>query len=216
MTDNFEKQLSAKLGNRSIAPSGEAWQRIAHNRQQDKVVRKKNSFLKYVAALILILAIASVWFLLPAKNAGVTPQVASPVKPIKTAGPSLQQNEKISSYKEELATLAEGISYDTLQHAKGAIATVVAVAAQPDGIEVNSIPTIEVLSKNIQYKNETDDLLNDAMKQVAASKQLAPKTNDTALLKEVQAEMDQYYRDKAMKIFSLEHKTIRIAVRDKQ
>ncbi|MFY7730184.1 MAG: hypothetical protein ACOVRN_11760, partial [Flavobacterium sp.] len=55
---NLEQQLAEKLGNRSISPSDNAWERITFNRQQQagKKSRKKRS-LYWVAASIAVLLI---------------------------------------------------------------------------------------------------------------------------------------------------------------
>jgi hypothetical protein len=55
---NLEEQLAEKLGNRSIAPSQQAWERIARNRQQGKDNRqekKKKTFLYYAVAAVACL-----------------------------------------------------------------------------------------------------------------------------------------------------------------
>ncbi len=83
-------------------------------------------------------------------------------------------------------------------------------------VNVAALQRIQKLTKEDLYEQEVDYLLKNAVKEIATDKLLTAPTDDTALLKEVEAEMNDYYREKAMRIFSLQNKTIRIAVKDKQ
>jgi hypothetical protein len=223
---NLEEQLANKLGNRSIAPGGEAWERIARNREQGKdKKKKKRTYLYYAASIVLLMLFGGYFFATVNNHIEAGPQVVTSesiekTEKIKDAvdAPEFalpgQKSETVMAHKltepkedvvnrskEEVKMIAE--SYRGLQVNESLPHTSVAVLAE-----------VKTITKDKLYDQEVDYLLKNAFKEVAADKQLSKPTDNTALLKEVEAEMDEYYRDKAMSIFSLRHKKIRIAVRE--
>jgi hypothetical protein len=223
---NLEQQLADKLGNRSIAPNGQAWERIAHNRQLGKNKKKKTRVvLYYAASVVLLLLFGSYFFMTENSDTIMEPQVVNIDKTEDTidvnttvAVPEVvvqfRQSEVIAAdrvvkstvfphaYKEE-AVMASG-PYKELQ-VKESLSAVGLSAILPDK---------KALTKEQLSEQEVDYLLKNAVKEVAADKLLSKPTSDTALLKEVESEMDEYYREKAMSIFSLKNKKIRFAVKD--
>lgn len=225
---NLEQQLADKLGNRSIAPSEQAWDRIAHNREQGKNKKKKKRTVVYyyAASVVLFMLFAGYFFVSNNSNTIAEPQMVNSDKteatdknmPVAVPETKLlpKQNEKIIVFqKSEHKTNLPG-AYKEEAVAAPAFYKKPEVYENLPEISVASLPDIKVFSKDEIYKQEVDYLLKNAIKEVAADKQFKASTNDTALLKEVEAEMDDYYRQKTMKIFSLQNKTIRIAVKDKQ
>lgn len=226
---NLEQQLADKLGNRSIAPSEQAWDRIAHNREQGKNKKKKKRTVVYyyAASVVLFILFAGYFFVSDNSgtiaepqivNSGNTEEAIDKNTPVAVPETELlpKQNERTVVYQrnEQKANLPDVYKEKTVKAA--------AFYKKPEvnegfpEISVAALPDRKILSKDEIYEQEVDYLLKNAIKEVAADKQFKTSTNDTALLKEVEAEMDDYYRQKTMKIFSLQNKTIRIAVKDKQ
>lgn len=224
--NNLEQQLADKLGNRSIAPGGQAWERIARNREQGKDKKKKKRiYLYYAASIVAAVLVGSYFFATVNNNIEAGPQVVTLESIEKTEKiedavdvPEFvlpgQKSETSVAYKvteskqdivnrpkEEVKMIAE--SYKNLQVNGSLPQTSVAV-----------LPEVKSITRDKLYDQEVDYLLKNAFKEVAADKQLSKPTDNTALLQEVEAEMDEYYRDKAMSIFSLKNKKIRIAVRE--
>lgn len=226
---NLEQQLADKLGNRSIAPSEQAWERIARNREQGKNKKKKKRTViyYYAASVVLFILFAGYFFVSDNSgtiaepqivNSGNTEEAIDKNTPVAVPETKLlpKQNEKIIVFqKSEHKTNLPG-AYKEEAVATPAFYKKPEVYENLPEISVAALPDIKVFSKDEIYKQEVDYLLKNAIKEVAADKQFKASTNDTALLKEVEAEMDDYYRQKTMKIFSLQNKTIRIAVKDKQ
>lgn len=227
---NLEEQLAEKLGSRSIAPSQEAWERIARNRQQGKDSRekkKKKIFLYYAAAAAACLLFGSfAYFMMGADNDSIT-------------GPTMVNSDKEDVLKEAETPLTAPVNELPLkgdrkeplfyEHINPVIdiasvnqqqSTLVtdekhlAIKENQQEIVAAVMPVTKALTKDELYKAEVDYLLKNAIKEVAADKHLSNPTDNTALLKEVETEMDEYYREKAMSIFSLKHKTIRVVVKD--
>lgn len=225
---NLEQQLAEKLGNRSIAPTVQAWDRIALSRQQNKEkVNKKRTFVYYAASVVLVL-FSTGYFFMPRSNDAVTePQVVTfdktkedvealdPVIVPETVSVQTQTKTTVAYNKDSKQETNLVLKNEKIIVAPELYKKVLVNESLPQ-ISVAVVQPVKVYSKDEMYEREVNDLLYNAIKEMAADKQLSAPTNDTALLKEVEAEMDDYYRDKAMKIFSLQNKTIRIAVKDKQ
>ncbi|WP_330442674.1 hypothetical protein [Flavobacterium sp. C4GT6] len=229
---NLEQQLADKLGNRSITPSAKAWDRIANNRQQGKTQKKKKKMFAYYAAAAVFFLLASGYVFLMQNKTDVIitePQVvdggevATPVLPSEEAVVSksveIKETEAVAYKKPEVLVKKHSVEVVAEKQEMASVGNkeVVIKKKQPKfNLHVEPIEALVSIEEDEFYEQETDMLLEEAIKDVAANKYLSNTTNDTALLKEVEAEMDEYYREKAMSIFSLKHKTIRIAVKDKQ
>ena len=219
--NNLENQLRDKLGGRTIAPSAAAWDRLAHNRQQPKKGKKKFGFY-FIAASLAFLLLGSYAFFMntrPEANMimpGVVNATAKPdaVVPESTVVPqkvrevvvyALPPTQKITPAADEPAQRIFVQALDVVKNDAG-ITTAEGIAVAQTIIYRKNI------SKNDIYEAEANLLLEKSLRDVALQRQVAAPTNDTALLKEVETEMDAYYRSKAMNIFALKHKTIRFAV----
>lgn len=230
---NLEDQLKAKLNKREIAPSAHAWERIAHNRQQAKP--KKRFALWYVAASVLFFmagGYAVFMYLNTAAAITTVPGVVYTVKgqeasdPVKIITPQPKETVVQNSPEEALYSLSplKSTNLDNEKAIAVQHAQVYAVEAIRQDVGISSavmaqektIVSTKMLSSNDVYEAEAAMLLQQSAKEIAMDRQKAAPTNDTALLKEVETEMNDYYRDKAMRFFALKHKTIRFAVRDKQ
>lgn len=227
---NLEQQLADKLGNRSITPSVKAWERIAHNRQQGKTQKKKKMvFVYYRAAAVLFLLASGYIFIMQNKTDVIitepqvvgSDKVTAPVlpseEPVVTKSVEIKQPEVVAYKELEIKKQSYEVVAEKQEVVSVADSEALIEGKQPEfNLHVEPIEELVAIDEAEFYEQETDMLLKEAVKDVAANKNLSNTTNDTALLKEVEAEMDEYYREKAMSIFSLKHKTIRIAVKDKQ
>lgn len=228
--NNLEQQLADKLGNRSIAPGGQAWDRIAQNREQGKdKKRKKRTYVYYVASIVLLLLFGSYFFM--TVNNAVTieaqPQVVNSgntekkiksgdvVEDVEFALP-LQHTERVAAYK----ITKQNVDADVVNTTREEVPMIADSYKAPETREnlpeagVASLQPAKVFSKDERYDAEVDYLLKNAVKDIAVDKHLNTRTNDAALLKEVEGEMNEYYREKAMSIFSLKNKKIRFAVKN--
>ncbi|MGK4567560.1 hypothetical protein [Flavobacterium sp. 3HN19-14] len=89
-SNNFEEQLQRKLNQRAIAPTGNAWERIAYNRQIQ--VKKKRKAIIYWVAAAAIIAFGS--FSLLFRQQTILPENNVVVKEIPVAPQVLPQIEK--------------------------------------------------------------------------------------------------------------------------
>ncbi|WP_417354096.1 hypothetical protein [Flavobacterium sp.] len=227
---NLEQQLADKLGNRSITPSAKAWERIAHNRQQGKTQKKKKRvFVYYRAAAVFFLLASGYIFIMQNKTDIIitepqvvgSDEVTAPVlpleEPVVTKSVEIKHPEVVAYKELEIKKQSYKVVTEKQEVVSVADSEALIEGKQPEfNLHVEPIEELVAIDEAEFYEQETDMLLKEAVKDVAANKNLSNTTNDTALLKEVEAEMDEYYREKAMSIFSLKHKTIRIAVKDKQ
>ena len=222
---NLEQQLADKLGNRSIAPSEQAWDRIVRNREQGKdKKKKKTAYLYYVASIVVVMFFWGYFFMLDRDDVSIETQVVSSddqkeevdvnapdVVPETAVQP--KQIEIAASYEVEKNTNLSGVHKDEVRTISEPYKEVEPREILP-AVSVAFLHDKKILSKEQLSEQEADYLLRNAVKEVAADKLLSKPTSDTALLKEVESEMDEYYREKAMSIFSLKHKKIRFAVKE--
>lgn len=221
---NLEQQLADKLGNRSIAPSEQAWDRIVRNREQGKDKKKKTAYLYYAASIVVVMLFGGYFFMLDRDDVSIETQVVSSddqkeevdvntpdVVPETAVQP--KQIEIAASYEVEKNTNLSGVHKDEVRTISEPYKEVEPREILP-AVSVAFLHDKKNLSKEQLSEQEADYLLRNAVKEVAADKLLSKPTSDTALLKEVESEMDEYYREKAMSIFSLKHKKIRFAVKE--
>lgn len=227
---NLEQQLAEKLGNRSISPSDNAWERVAFNRQQQagKKSRKKRS-LYWVAASVAVLLAGGYFFMMALStpvNVNATPQVVqgkdvSPAQHIPNDSPKQSQIANVVTEPE----YAERKTANNLPNTKpindtdnqdqlAAVSNNKPLQLSPTEV---TLPEADIKAAGTVIaaaRPQEDVLLEKAMQDVAMQKQFKQTTNQEALLKEVESEMDEYYREKALRFFSLKYKKIRIVVKD--
>ena len=226
---NLEQQLAEKLGNRSVAPSAQASDRTARNSQQGKGKKKKQRIAFYCAASVMLVLLSAGYFFVSDNNndVGTEPQVVDSDKTekiIKSAEPVMipepvlqsQQNNEVVVYHEEKLPQIDFVQRKEEEKVIVTPYKNIQVNESLPEISVAALEDKQILTKEELYELQVDYLLKNAVKEVATDKLLKAPTDDTALLKEVESEMNDYYREKAMRIFSLQNKTIRIAVKDKQ
>jgi hypothetical protein len=220
--NNLENQLRDKLGSRSITPSANAWERLSHNRQQPKKGNKK-SVIYYVAASIVFLLVGGYAFLMNTHTEAdtVTPVIVNTVdKPTAPAKKAVvpQPTEAVALHA---LPVKEDIVKQTGVSASGTRAILPVLETATPNVSVHSAGEVAVaktiisqknISKHDIYEAEANRLLERSLNDIALQRQVSAPTDDSSLLKEVETEMDDYYRSKAMKIFALKHKTIRFAV----
>lgn len=227
---NLEQQLAEKLGNRSISPSDNAWERIAFNRQQQagKKSRKKRS-LYWVAASVAVLLIGGYFFMTTLStpiNINTTPQVVqgkdvSPAQHIPNDSPKQSQIANVVTEPEyterktgNMLPNTKRINDTDNQDELAAVSNNTPLQLTPTEV---TLPETDIKAAGTVIaaaRPQEDVLLEKAMRDVAAQKQFKQTTNQEALLKEVESEMDEYYREKALRFFSLKYKKIRIVVKD--
>ena len=227
---NLEQQLAEKLGNRSISPSDNAWERVAFNRQQQagKKSRKKRS-LYWVAASVAVLLAGGYFFMMALStpiSLNATPQLVqgkdvSPAQRIPNDSPKQSQIANVVTEPQ----YAERKTANNLPNTKPINDTdnQDQLAAVSNNKPLQLAPTEVTLPEgNIKKagtviaaaRPQEDILIEKAMRDVSAQKQFKLTTNLEALLKEEESEMDDYYREKAGRFFSLKYKKIRIVVKD--
>ncbi|KGO92207.1 hypothetical protein [Flavobacterium subsaxonicum] len=227
---NLEDQLQRKLKERSIAPSADAWERVAYNRQLTKKKNKKQP-LWYWAAACLIIAFGIGLFAVLQNNAATTQQpiqvvvtTAQPVEPAIIA-PAPAADTFVAPASVALTT-------QRVQHQKNTIQAPVSLPLDSVAVvnKATLLPQIElqkatevayalnrISQQNGQVtQNELDSLLLSAQKQIALErlKNTSEPASETALLKEAETEVDMSFREKALNIFKYKFKTIRIAIKD--
>lgn len=227
---NLEQQLTEKLGNRSISPSDNAWERIAFNRQQQagKKNRKKRS-LYWVAASVAVLLVGGYFFMMALStpiNINNTPQVVqgkdvSPAQHITNDSPKQSQIANVVTEPEyterktgNMLPNTKRINDTDNQDELAAVSNNTPLQLAPTEV---ALPEADIKAAGTVIaaaRPQEDVLLEKAMRDVAAQKQFKQTTNQEALLKEVESEMDEYYREKALRFFSLKYKKIRIVVKD--
>lgn len=230
---NIEDQLRERLGSRTIAPSGDAWERLAHNRQQSKKGKKKFG-VYFIAASVAFLLLGGYVVFMYLNTAVVTvapgvvnaPSKQEVVHPVKVIAPGVEETIALSIPETEhnVASPIKNNPANTPDVAGERTAAYAVEVTKNDVGGTNASALASAKAINIPKLTNTNDiyeaqaamLLQQAANDIALQRQRAKATNDTALLKEVESEMNDYYRDKAMRFFVLKHKTIRFAVRDQQ
>jgi len=222
--NNLEQQLADKLGNKSITPSGQAWDRIVRNREEGKdKKKKKRTYIYYAAAIVLLMLFGSYFFMLDNNNVKGEPQIVTTdaqKEAVDEKTPDAAPETEVLPKQREIAVSYEVEKNTGSDMRKEEVATITGVYKEvepEEGLTLTNVTTLQekrVLTKEQLYEQEADYLLKNAVKDLAADKQFKNRTNDAALLKEVEGEMNEYYREKAMSIFSLKNKKIRFAVKD--
>lgn len=225
---NLEEQLAEKLANRSITPTDNAWERIAFNRQQQAGKKRKKKYGLFMVAAVLLMFLTCGYFIGLVFNTGNTPgelpQVVQKDKAVKVIKSDAVQ--MVNPNLDEVVVAARNEVKQLNQHVKVLAETRedIQIGSNKTGEMPVMIPSTEVKTDELTIKatapviaesrTQEDVLLEKAMKELADSKQFKSATNQAALLKEVESEMDEYYREKALRFFSLKYKKIRIVVKD--
>jgi flagellar basal body-associated protein FliL len=226
---NLEEQLADKLGNRSITPSDNAWERIAFNRQQQagKSKQKKKRGLFMIAAVLLMFLTCGYFvtvMFMAEKPSGALQQVVQEdiqVKEIKPGKIKVQEadskelfvvarNEVKQSAQKNNTPVMDKVNVQMAEN-KADEQSLVMTPSEIKTDEASIRATAPVIAES---RTQEDVLLEKAMKDLAERKQIKATTNQAALLKEVESEMDEYYRERALRFFSLKYKKIRIVVKD--
>jgi hypothetical protein len=225
---NLEEQLVSKLANRSITPTDNAWERIAFNRQQQAGKKQKKKRGLFMVAAVLLVFLACGYFMGVVFNTentpGELPQMVHEDKAAKavnadamqTVRPNLDEvvvvaRNEVKQLDQQIKVLAETGEDIQIRSNKTGEMPVMMPSAEIKADEVAIKATAPLIAES---RTQEDVLLEKAMHDVAMEKQRKAATNDAALLKEVESEMDEYYREKALRFFSLKYKKIRIVVRD--
>ena len=227
--DNLEQQLQRKFKERAIAPSPDAWNRVAYNRQNNKKKSRKN-ILWYSAAACFILTAGIIMFTLMRGNAVNQPEqikvvtVPQPVparqhEPANSATPAdtFVAPASVAIVTEE-TNPETAIQKPVIAPVKDSI-TALAYATPLPKLELQKANEIAYTLTRMSQKNgqvtqqEVDSLLFSAQKEIALERLKNSKqpTSETALLNDAETEVNTTFREKALNIFKHKFKTIRIA-----
>jgi len=224
---NIEEQLQRKLKDRAIAPSAEAWGRIAYNRQQQKKKKKYTGWYRAAAAIVII----SLGGLLTTLNDSTT--IIMPQQKVvdQKTKPEFIEPAPENTLQQEVKN--EVVLQDTKTVISPTSGTENAAPAREEVKTINTVSNAEIVKANEVAiaihelalakdgrvtDNEVDSLLHKAQREIAIErlKNKNLPTDDTALLNEAEKEMENSFRDKTLSIFKLKFKTIKIAFKDNQ
>lgn len=216
---NLDQQLAQKFNERNITPSADAWERIAYKRQQ-KQAKKNKKPLWYTVAAILIIALGTFPVLFKKEE---KPQIQvveqnrneKHIDELEKEQPFQMTEEAISSvHKPETITIYRPILQKN-QHIDNPV-EIEPVFTEPELQKANEVATaiVEIVEKKGNITgDEIDALLHNAQKELAIERlqNSNSRTDETALLKEAETEVDNSFREKTLGIAKLKYSTIKIA-----
>jgi hypothetical protein len=225
---NIEEQLQRKLKDRAIAPSAEAWGRIAYNRQQQKKKKRYTGWYRAVAAALII---SLGGLLLAALSNSTTVEMPQQTVTDQKTKPEVIEPAPENTLQQEVKN--EVVLQDTKTVISPTAGTENAAPARQEVKMINTVSNAEIVKANEVAiaihelalakdgrvtDNEVDSLLHKAQREIAIErlKNKNLPTDDTALLNEAEKEMENSFRDKTLSIFKLKFKTIKIAFKDNQ
>lgn len=227
---NIEDQLAHKLGKRSIEPSSGAWERISFGKARPS---KKKPLAKWfsIAAVFALLIGAGLY--ISSNDSTNTKRVPEPKvvfveKPAEIPGepvaipPTFPQNQS----KHPKRSIADNPSPVTQNIALPTRETITPAAVQPAADlqkDALIIRKSEEIAAELQRRIDVhlpvtdavvDSLLQTAQREIAFErmKNKETATDANALLKETDAEINETFRQDAIRLFKNRFRTIRIAL----
>jgi hypothetical protein len=234
----FEENIKEELENRTIAVSGDSWDKLS-NRLGDSQNTKKKSFWWIGIAASAVIAL---WFTVEFVN---SPEIIVPsvvIEPVFKEVIPMENNSVETNEAVVLVAQEEVESNNTQkQVANPKIVEIDKIENEPQIVKVNTVPikvveitTLEdqkiqeivafVMESNKQNELVTDTEIENLMLQAQEEMQLQKLFNDTstaqsatsinadALLYEVESELDKTFRDKVFKELKIQFKSIKNAV----
>ncbi|UGU14864.1 hypothetical protein LS482_14315 [Sinomicrobium kalidii] len=234
--DNFEHRLKQKLEERRITPSSAAWDRLGKDLDSASQARSRRSFLLYgVAASVVVLITAGIWFLRDGEKENVP--VVTDVR-IETKQQERKKVKMVREGKEAPVT----IKTPQVKPESGAVPLVKTpetnkTISLPDTVRKEPVKAPEKAEEMVAFEDKkveevvsrimaiqeerevTDEeiefLLAEAREEIDAQRILVRQTGTidaTALLEEVESELDQSFRDKVFEALKDGFKKVRTAV----
>ena len=226
---NFEDQLERKLNERVIAPSPDAWERVAYNRQQQQKRRKKNP-LWYLIPVAAVLCIGAFLVLSNSNTPSVNKNRIVVREQKQDAEPKIHQQVIIDLPTETaVAARSETMSVNTThipansihQEIEKEIANPTNTLPYQQDIELQKANEVAVAISEIIKKDGpvTDDMIDSLL--LKAQREIALEriekdnkgTDEAALLKEAETQVEKSFRDKVYDVFNHKFRTIKIAIK---
>lgn len=225
---NIDEQLHRKFSERTIAPSPNAWERIAYNRKQQQ--KRKRKLLLYKIAAVIVISLGLFGLFINNDDSGTAPQEIKVVQETKITAPVIKNHPKVITatiYKQAFVALPE-TNQAPVAHLNSKPAPVDSIARQHASIALQQLELQKAnevaysINQLAQQKGQvTEDdieaLLLNAQKQIAMEglKNKSLPASDTALLKEAEIQVENNFREKTLGIFKHKFRTIKIALSDK-
>jgi hypothetical protein len=223
--NSIEDQLAQKLKERTIAPSGNAWERVAYNRKAKKKQSRRGLWYGVAASVVVAAGLLGLLFNDP-DAAGTQPAVKVVVQqqepPQEASGPAA------GSENQQPVSVAAATVYKrgTAPDSNGREAVSALSLNSPNPVaavtetELQKINEVAAIITTMSEKGgrvtsaEIDSLLLSAQRDIAMGRSgTIQRTDDMALLKEAETEVDKSFREKALSIFKHKFKTIKVAIK---
>jgi hypothetical protein len=222
---NIEDQLADKLKHRTITPSSNAWERVAYNRENKSSHNSRSVWYWISASVTVAIGIITLMLLDTPAGTAPSPQVVIQQQDVKSgtdnheaavttplpgavavSGPAKHRSQSNSSL------------INTNPPALDSISMPVAAVQQVETEKANEIADalIEISKeKGVVTENDIDALLLAAQKDIALTriKKQAVTTDEMALLKDAETEIDKSFREKTLDLFKHKFKTIKLALK---
>jgi len=224
---NIDEQLHRKFSQRTIAPSPNAWERIAYNRKLQQ--KRKRKLLLYKIAAVVVISLG-LFGLFINNNTGTTPQENKVVQQTKITVPVIEKQAKVITatvHKQAVVALSPA-QQAPVAHNNSKPVLVDSIAKQHMGIALQQLELQKAnevaysinqlaLQKGQVTEDEVEALLLNAQKEIAMEglKNKSLPASDTALLKEAETQVENNFREKTLGIFKHKFRTIKIALSDK-
>jgi hypothetical protein len=216
---NFEEQLQRKLNERSIAPTGNAWERIAYNRQLQE--KKKIKTIIYWIAAAVVIAFGSLSLLF--QQGAAVPENRVVVKETPMVPQTLPLTGK-SAETEAVASETVIKPHPIEQYQTVIIPGSASVDPAPEPFTNTEAQKTEevVAALNTMAQsepvdeNEVDALLKKAQRDIVMERtnKNQTATNSSELLDNAEKEVDRTFKDKVFDLFHKKFRTIKIALSD--
>lgn len=224
---NIDEQLHRKFSERTIAPSPNAWERIAYNRKQQQ--KRKRKLLLYKIAAVIVISLG-LFGLFINNNSVITPQESKVVQETKSTVPVIEQQPQVITatvHKQAVVALPPA-QQAPVAHKNNKPVLVDSITKQHMGIALQQLELQKAnevaysinqlaLQKRQVTEDDVEALLLNAQKEIAMEglKNKSLPASDTALLKEAETQVENSFREKTLGIFKHKFRTIKIALSDK-
>lgn len=227
---NIEDQLAEKLGRRSIEPSADSWERVAFSKARPS--KRKPAAKWFGIAATLALLIAAGLYISSNEEAETKIHPATKIVFIEKSDeiatesavmPSEPSNRQIKLMPKSIAHKPSTISEDTALPSPAIITP--AAAQQPSDLPKDRLilQKSEEIAAELQRRIDVhlpvtdavvDSLLQKAQREIAMerAKSNGGPTDANALLKETETEINETFREDAIRLFKNRFRTIRIAL----
>ena len=225
---NIDEQLHRKFSERTIAPSPNAWERIAYNRKQQQ--KRKHKLLLYKIAAVIVISLG-LFGLFVNNNSDTTTQENKVVQETKITTPVIEQQPQVitaTAHKQAVVALPPAQQAPVAHKNTKPVLVVDSITKQHMGIAIQQLElqkanevaySINQLAqqKGQVTKDDVEALLLNAQKEIAMEslKNKSLPASDTALLKEAEKQVENSFREKTLGIFKHKFRTIKIALSDK-